>query len=63
MRKRTWISIAGVGLITMLSAACDAPRPTAPVRAAPRRSVASSMSDAELVRQLAAARGVVPLRR
>ena len=61
MRKRPWMSVAGAGLITMLIAACDAPRPTAPVRTAPPGLVASSISDAQLVRQLAAARGIVPL--
>jgi len=61
MRPRIWRSIAGASLISMLPAACDAPRPTAPVRAAPQGRGGSSISDAELVRELAMARGVVPL--
>ena len=61
MRSRLWGSIAGATLISMMPAACDAPRSTAPVRAAPQRRGASSISDAELVRELAMARGVVPL--
>jgi len=61
MRSRLLRSIAGASLISMMPAACDSPRPTAPVRAAPRGRGASSISDAELVRELAMARGVVPL--
>jgi len=61
MRYGTWMPLARASLITMSLAACDAPRPTAPVRAAQRAPVSSLISDAELVRQLAAARGVVPL--
>src|SRR5215216_1439569 len=60
MRQRTWTPIAAVALRFVL-AACDSSRPTAPAAAAPRADVASVTSDAELVRQLAAARGIVAL--
>lgn len=61
MNGSTWRSIVEVGLLSMLAIACDAPRPTAPLRAKPNAEVATSISDAELVRQLAASRGIVPL--
>ena len=61
MRERIRTSIVGAGLILALAVACDTPRPTAPVRPTSPEQVASSISDAELVRQLATARGVVPL--
>src|SRR5215216_1380708 len=60
MRQRTWTPIAAVALRFVL-AACDSSRPTAPAAAAPRADVASATSAAELVRQLAAARGIVAL--
>ena len=61
MRQRLWTSIVGAGLIYVLFVACDAPSSTAPVRPTTPARVVSSISDADLVRQLAAARGVVPL--
>jgi len=61
VRERIRTSIVGAGLILALAVACDTPRPTAPVRPTSPEQVASSISDAELVRQLATARGVVPL--
>ena len=61
MNGSTWRSIVEVGLLSTLVIGCDAPRPTAPMRATPNAEVATSISDAELVRQLAASRGIVPL--
>jgi cytochrome c peroxidase len=63
MRERTWKSIVEAGLISVLSIGCDASRPTAPPPVARRAQVTRTISDAELVRQLAAARGVVPMTR
>ncbi len=60
MRQSTWRSVAVAGLISVVSAACDAPSPTAPVHGAERPRVASS-TQTDLVRQLAAARGITPL--
>ena len=61
MRRRTWRSIVEAGLISMVAGACDAPRPIAPTPTTPSGQVTASISDADLVRQLAAARRVVPL--
>jgi len=61
MNGRTWRSIVEVGLLSTLVIGCDAPHPTAPARVTPNAEVAASISDAELVRQLAVARGIVPL--
>lgn len=61
MRQRTWRAVALTSLISVPAAACDAPDPTAPARAAERARIAPSISPADLVRQLAAARGISPL--
>ena len=56
MNGRTWRSIVEAGILSTLVIACDVPRPTAPARATPNGEVATSSSDADVVRQLAAAR-------
>jgi cytochrome c peroxidase len=61
MRQRIWRSVAAADLVLMICAACDAPHATAPGRAAPSVPVASLASPADLVRQLAATRGIAPL--
>jgi len=61
MNGRTWKSIVQVGLVLTLAVGCDAPRPTAPTQVTPNGAIATSISDAELVRQLAATREIVPL--
>ena len=61
MNGRTWRSILEAGVVLSLVIGCDAPRPTAPRRVTPNGGVSASMSDAQLVRQLAAAREIVPL--
>ena len=61
MNGRPWRSIVEAGLLVPLVIGCDAPRPTAPARATLNEEVATTMSDPELVRQLAAARQIVPL--
>ena len=59
MGKR--MRIVEAGLVFTLAIACDAPRPTGPVRSTPPERVVSSISDVDLVRELASARGVVAL--
>ena len=61
MNGRTWRSIVEAGILSTLVIGCDVPRPTAPPRATPSGEVAPSISDAEIVRQLAAARQIVRL--
>jgi len=61
MNGRPWRSILEAGFLFTLVIGCDAPRPTAPAQATRNAEVAPSISDAELVRQLAVARGVVAL--
>ena len=61
MRRKTWGSVAAADLVFIICTACDAPQPTAPARAAPDVRVASLTSPSDLVRQLAAERGMVPL--
>ena len=61
MHHRTRRSIAVTGLLCELAVACDSPRPTAPTPAPGTAPVASSTSLADLVRHLAASRGVVSL--
>jgi cytochrome c peroxidase len=69
MYPRAWRSIAGAGLVAVLSVACDSSRPTAPTRAASARrdastisqTISETISDAQLVRLLAAGRGIAPL--
>jgi len=61
MNGRTWRSIVEAGTLATLVIGCDVPRPTAPPRATPNGEVATSSSDAAVVRQLAAARQIVPL--
>jgi cytochrome c peroxidase len=61
MRGRTWVLIGETCLSSLATIACDAPRPTAPPSAAPRTQLAASLTQATLVRQLAASRGIVPL--
>jgi len=47
--------------LSTLVIGCDVSRPTDPARATPNGEVATSISDADVVRQLAAARLIVPL--
>jgi len=61
MNGRTWRSIVEAGTLSTLVIACDVSRPTDPARATPNGDVATSISDADVVRQLAAARRIVPL--
>ena len=61
MNGRTRRSIVQAGLLPTLVIACDAPRPTAPASVVPNVDVSASVSDAAVVRQLAAARQIVPL--
>jgi cytochrome c peroxidase len=61
MNGRTWRSIVQAGLLFTPVIGCDAPRPTAPARVRPTEDASVSMSDADVVRQLAAARQIVPL--
>jgi len=61
MNGRTWRSIVQVGLLLTVVIGCDVPRPTAPTRVKPNGEIATTISDAELVRQLAANREIVPL--
>ena len=61
MRQRMRTSIVGAGLLVAMAVACDTPRPTGPARPTSPARIVSSVSDADLVRQLAAARGVVRL--
>jgi len=61
MNGRTWRSIVEAGILSTLVIGCDVSRPTAPARTTPNGEVATSISDAEFVRQLAAARQIVRL--
>ena len=61
MNGRTWRSIVQAGLLVSPVIGCDAPRPTAPRRVRPSADASVSMSDADVVRQLAAERQIVPL--
>ena len=61
MRQRTWRAVALTSLFSVPATARDAPHPTAPAGAAESARIAPSISPADLVRQLAAARGIVPL--
>ena len=64
MNGRSWKSAVEAGLVVALAIGCDAPRPTAPVRATTANTdIATVVSDAQLVRQLAVARQIVPLPR
>jgi len=58
------LSVATKGLVFVLLAACDSPHATAPARTVargPTTSTTSTTSTTDLVRQLAAARGIIPL--
>ena len=61
MRQRAWRSVAAANLVFIVCTGCDAPQPMAPARPAPSARVASLTPTADLVRQLAGTRGIVPL--
>ncbi len=61
MRVRAWRSVGAATLIAVPTVACDSPRPTAPVSVDSSARLTTSASQADLVRLLAASRGIVPL--